>query len=64
METVCEAPMAIAMARAGGIGVIHRFLSIERQVAEVRRVKRAESFVIDQPWTLPERRHGRRRPAR
>ncbi len=53
METVCEAPMAIAMARAGGIGVIHRFLSIERQVAEVRRVKRAESFVIDQPWTLP-----------
>src|SRR4051812_50138068 len=52
METVCEDRMAIAMARAGGIGVIHRFLPIERQVAEVERTKRAEGFVIDEPWRL------------
>src|SRR4051812_3525538 len=52
METVCEDRMAIAMARAGGIGVIHRFLTIERQVAEVERTKRAEGFVIDEPWRL------------
>jgi IMP dehydrogenase len=52
METVCEDRMAIAMARAGGIGVIHRFLPIDRQVAEVERVKRAEGYVIDHPWTI------------
>jgi IMP dehydrogenase len=52
METVCEDRMAIAMARAGGIGVIHRFLPIERQVGEVERVKRAEGYVIDRPWTI------------
>jgi IMP dehydrogenase len=52
METVCEDRMAIAMARSGGIGVIHRFLPIDRQVAEVERVKRAEGYVIDHPWTI------------
>jgi IMP dehydrogenase len=52
METVCEDRMAIAMARAGAIGVIHRFLTIERQVAEVGRVKRAEGYVIEEPWRL------------
>ncbi|HUS14022.1 MAG TPA: IMP dehydrogenase [Chloroflexia bacterium] len=51
MDTVTEATMAIAMARAGGIGIIHRFLPIDKQAAEVRRVKRAENFVIDQPYT-------------
>lgn len=52
MDTVTEATMAIAMAREGGIGIIHRFLPIEDHVAEVRRVKRAESVVIDTPYTL------------
>ncbi|HEV2280915.1 MAG TPA: IMP dehydrogenase [bacterium] len=53
MDTVTEGTMAIAMAREGGIGIIHRFLPIEEHVAEVRRVKRAESVVIDTPYTLP-----------
>jgi IMP dehydrogenase len=53
MDTVTEAPMAIAMARAGGIGVIHRFLSIDEQVAQVARVKRAEALVIEDPFTIP-----------
>lgn len=52
MDTVTEAPMAIAMARAGGLGVIHRFLSVEDQVAEVARVKRAEALVIADPHTI------------
>lgn len=53
MDTVTEGTMAIAMAREGGVGIIHRFLPIEEQIAEVRRVKRAESVVIDTPYTLP-----------
>ncbi len=50
MDAVTESEMATAMAREGGLGVIHRFLSVEQQVAEVRRVKRAESIVIEQPY--------------
>ncbi|MEW6279120.1 MAG: IMP dehydrogenase [Candidatus Eremiobacterota bacterium] len=53
MDTVTEATMAVAIARAGGIGVIHRFLSPERQAAEVTRVKRAESYVVVDPVTVP-----------
>lgn len=50
MDAVTQSEMAIAMAREGGLGVIHRFLTIEQQVAEVRRVKRAESIVIEHPY--------------
>jgi IMP dehydrogenase len=52
MDTVTEARMAIAMAQAGGLGVIHRNLSPEEQAAEVRRVKRFESGVVYAPITL------------
>lgn len=56
MDTVTEAEMAIAMARAGGIGVIHKNMAIDRQAAEVDRVKRSESGMILNPITLgPDR---------
>ena len=53
MDTVTESEMAIAMARQGGIGVIHKNLPIDRQVVEVDRVKRSESGMILDPITLP-----------
>jgi IMP dehydrogenase len=52
MDTVTESEMAIAMARAGGIGVVHKNMSIDRQAAEVDRVKRSESGMIRNPITL------------
>ena len=52
MDTVTEAEMAIAMARHGGIGIVHRFNTIEQQVSQVREVKRSESFVIENPYTV------------
>ncbi len=52
MDTVTESEMAIAMARAGGIGVIHKNMSVDRQAAEVDRVKRSESGMIMNPITL------------
>ena len=64
MDTVTEARLAIAMARAGGIGIIHRNLSVDDQVAEVDKVKRSQSGMIVDPVTLPRRRPRRRRPRR
>lgn len=56
MDTVTESGMAIAMAREGGLGVIHRFLPVEEQVAEVVKVKRSEGVLIEDPITLgPDR---------
>jgi IMP dehydrogenase len=53
MDTVTEARLAIALAREGGIGILHRNLSIEAQLAEVDKVKRSESGMIVEPVTLP-----------
>lgn len=53
MDTVTEAPMAMALARLGGIGVIHRFMPVERQAGEIARVKRAEGLIVEHPHALP-----------
>ena len=55
MDTVTEAKMAIAMARAGGLGVIHRFMSIDAQVKQIQQVKRAEGFIVDDPHSIAEK---------
>lgn len=52
MDTVTEAPLAIALAREGGIGMLHKNMSIERQAEQVRKVKRSESGLIVDPITL------------
>ena len=52
MDTVTEARLAIAMAQLGGIGIVHRNLSIERQAAEVAKVKKFEAGVIKEPFTV------------
>lgn len=52
MDTVTESAMAIALAREGGIGIIHRFLSIEEETEEVKKVKRQVGFVLGNPYTV------------
>ena len=60
MDTVTESRMAIAMAQAGGLGVIHRNLTPEEQAEEVRQVKRFESGMVVNPITIGPGRHARR----
>lgn len=52
MDTVTESRMARFMAETGGIGIIHRFLPIDQQAEEVRKVKRAENIIIEDPYTI------------
>ena len=52
MDTVTESAMAIAMARMGGVGIIHRFMTIEDNVEEIARVKRAQNLIIPDPYTI------------
>src|SRR5919112_6027179 len=52
MDTVTEATLAIALAREGGLGILHKNMSIERQAEQVRKVKRSESAMIQDPVTL------------
>ena len=55
MDVVTEWEMAIEMARQGGIGFIHRFMTIPEQARQIERVKKAESFIVDQPITLTDK---------
>ncbi len=52
MDTVTESSMAVTMARQGGIGIIHRFLSVQEEVNEVLKVKRSGSVMIENPYTI------------
>jgi IMP dehydrogenase len=54
MDVVTESEMAITMAREGGIGIIHRFMTIAGQARQIQRVKKAESYIVDKPITMTE----------
>jgi IMP dehydrogenase len=54
MDVVTESEMAIAMAREGGIGIIHRFMTIAEHARQIERVKKAESFIVDKPITMTD----------
>jgi hypothetical protein len=62
MDTVTTAPMAVAMAQLGGIGVLHRFLPVEEEAADVRKVKRYLTHVVGEPYVIePDRTVGHAR---
>lgn len=52
MDTVTEWRMAVSMARAGGIGILHRFMTVEQQVRQVLKVKRAQGLMVENPYTV------------
>lgn len=52
MDTVTEEAMAIAMAENGGLGVIHRFMTIENQVSQIKNVKRCQGFIVENPYEI------------
>ena len=52
MDTVSESEMAIALARLGGISILHRFMTIEENAEEIKRVKRAQNFIVADPYTI------------
>ena len=52
MDTITESSMAVTVAREGGIGIVHRFLTIQQQVNEVLKVKRSGSIIIENPYTI------------
>ncbi len=54
MDTVTETAMAIALARIGGIGILHRFMTVEQQVRQVKQIKRAEGFMVENPYTIDQ----------
>src|SRR5512138_3623683 len=54
MDVVTESEMAITMAREGGIGMIHRFMSVAEQARQIQRVKKAESFIVEDPISMTE----------
>jgi len=54
MDVVTESEMAITMAREGGIGIIHRFMTIAEQARQIGRVKKAESFIVEKPLTMTD----------
>ena len=52
MDTVTETAMAIAMAKVGGIGIIHRFMPIDLHVKQIKQVKRAQAVMVENPYTI------------
>ncbi len=52
MDTVTEAAMAIAIAQSGGIGILHRFMTVDQQVKQAQKVKRARGFIVENPYSI------------